>query len=476
MRKQRSKFVLLMVLALPLLMASVTSDEYVVLSWNDLGMHCANKDFSNMVILPPYNNIKAQVIKRGSATTNPQVITTGLTVTYEIPGNTYSVGKTNFWTYSLGLFGVTLANIGLTGAGLTGTMALGTNEYFQDGIPLTPYQDNNLVTESPFQLGLIKVKDGSGTLLAQTQPVIPVSNEINCVSSGCHNSEQAILNAHEQMTGFNPNVKPIKCANCHSDNALGAPGVSGIPSFSQVIHEKHGSKTNDCYKCHPGPNTQCLRDVMHAKGMTCQDCHGSVSNVAQTISNGRKPWLQEPSCGEASCHGSNYAPETNKLYRQSRGHGNLYCSACHGSPHAILPSEQANDNVQNIAIQGWAGTLAKCSVCHGITPTLPGPHGILATEISETGEKIPAASHLDAVYPNPAGVEAHVGLQVKEAGRIKVEVFSSNGQYIETIFSGQTTPGTYKINFNTKNLANGMYTCVMQSGKAKDSKSFIVTR
>jgi hypothetical protein len=60
MKKHRSKFALLMILALPLLMASVTSDEYVVLSWNDLGMHCANKDFSNIVILPPYNNLKAQ--------------------------------------------------------------------------------------------------------------------------------------------------------------------------------------------------------------------------------------------------------------------------------------------------------------------------------------------------------------------------------------------------------------------------------
>ena len=465
-----------MIILMPVMMASVTSDEYIVLSWNDLGMHCANKDFSTICILPPYNNLKAQVIKRGTATTPPQVITTGLTVTYEIPGNTYSVGKTNFWTYSQALFGVTQANIGLTGAGLTGTMGVNTNEYFQDGIPLTPYQDDNLVTESPFQLALIKVKDGGGNLLTETQPVIPVSNEINCVSSGCHNSEQAILNAHEQEGGFNPNNKPVKCASCHSDNALGAPGVSGVPSFSRVIHEKHGSITNDCYKCHPGPNTQCFRDVMHKGGMICQDCHGSVSNVALTIENGRQPWLQEPSCGATSCHGSNYAPETNKLYRQSRGHGNLYCSACHGSPHAIVPTEQANDNIQNIAVQGWAGTLNKCSVCHGIIPDLPGPHGILATEIKELGKNIPNATHLEPVYPNPAVAMTHIGLNVKEAANIKVEVYSSTGKYIETIFSARISPGEYKIDFNTQNLNSGMYTCIMQSGKLKDSKSFIVVR
>jgi hypothetical protein len=62
----------------------------------------------------------------------------------------------------------------------------------------------------------------------------------------------------------------------------------------------------------------------------------------------------------------------------SRGHGGLYCSACHGEPHAILPSGQANDNVQNIALQGHAGTLNKCEVCHGVVPAGPGPHGLVS--------------------------------------------------------------------------------------------------
>jgi len=98
--------------------------------------------------------------------------------------------------------------------------------------------------------------------------------------------------------------------------------------------------------------------------------------VGESISNGRVPWLQEPSCGATQCHGPNYAEEPGKLFRQSRGHGGLFCSACHGEPHAILPSSQANDNAQNIALQGYAGTLNKCEVCHGVVPTGAGPHGI----------------------------------------------------------------------------------------------------
>jgi len=352
-------------------------DKYVLVAWNDLGMHCANKDFSKIAVLPPYNNVYAQAIRKGNETRSPEIITSGVEVTYEIPGNTYSVGKTNFWNYENLLFGTQLPdNIGLTGKGLIGGMDVTGNAFRAEGIPITPYTDANLVTEDAYQLASLKLFDVTGKLLASAQPVVPVSNEINCVSSGCHSSENNILNMHSDDGGFDPNNTPILCASCHGSNALGLPGTPGLKSFSQAIHEKHAGKTNDCYKCHPGPNTQCYRDVMHAGGMVCQNCHGSVAQVAASIDNGRIPWLQEPSCGAAQCHGPSYAENPGKLFRQSKGHGGLFCSACHGSPHAILPSENERDNIQNVALQGFKGTLYNCAVCHGYIPSAPGPHGI----------------------------------------------------------------------------------------------------
>ncbi len=353
---------------------------HIVIGWNDLGMHCANQDFSTFVVLPPFNNVHAQVVQVGDATHVPVVVTSGFRVSYEIPGNTFSVGKTNFWDYAFQIFGAhLLPNVGLTGNGLAGDMVIQDNNFFVSGIPITPFQDADLVHESPFQLGLLTLYDGSNNLLATTRAVIPVSNEINCVGSGCHTSGQAILDQHGPEAGFDPNAKPILCASCHSSNALGTPGKPGLPSLSEAVHSHHGGITNDCYKCHPGPATQCLRDVMKYKhGFVCQTCHGTVTNVGESIGNGRIPWLQEPSCGATGCHGATYAEEPGKLFRQSRGHGGLFCSACHGEPHAILPSGQPNDNVQNLALQGYAGTLNKCQVCHGVAPTTAGPHGLTA--------------------------------------------------------------------------------------------------
>lgn len=447
---KRAIYFILAVLGLPMLIILTAFEppplgEYIVISWNDLGMHCSGKNFQNLCILPPYNNLKSHVIKRGNATTLPEVITSGVSVTYEIPGNTYSVGKTNFWTYAFDLFGVNLApNIGLTGVGLTGSFQGVGNAYLVEGIPITPYTDNNLVTEDPYQLGLIKVFDQGNNELASTQPVVPVSNEMNCVSSGCHASETAILLAHEEEGGFDPNATPILCANCHADNALGMPGNPNLPSLSQAMHSTHGEHTNDCYKCHPGPNAQCFRDIMHTLGLVCQDCHGSVSQVGQSIQNGRQPWLQEPSCGAAACHGANFAEQPGMLFKNSRGHGNLYCSTCHGSPHAILPTNNERDNLQNVTLQGFAGILRDCTVCHGVNPTAPGPHGLLAAILELKPGTIPQGAVLKQSYPNPVQGTVHIPFAIGKAGKVKIEIYDQSGKSIYRVMNQFVNPGDRK--------------------------------
>ena len=382
------------------------AQEYVLLGWNDLGMHCSNKDFAKVVVLPPFNNVSAQLILK-LPNQLPQIVTSGYTIDYSIPNNTYSVGKTNFWTYAQQLFNLSSPlppNIGLTGKGLTGELDSSGNFFAAHGIPVTPFADSDHVNEAPFQLIHITAKNkSSGTVLASTDVVIPVSNEVGCVQSGCHSSENSILNSHPGVTGFNRSG-PVLCASCHASNALGTTGIPEAGPFSLRIHEKHSgvagpsNSISTCYKCHPGPKTQCLRDIMGknpSNPMVCQDCHGTMANVAATVDAGRRPWLDEPKCG--NCHGTAYAEQPGKLYRQSQGHGGLFCSACHGSPHAIQPTVQANDNLQNIRLQGTAGTLRKCSVCHLTAPGGSGPHGIVDTTSYQPNAPL-LASPLDGVF------------------------------------------------------------------------------
>lgn len=469
--------VLAMVFTIPFVLANGDSPQYVVLSWNDLGMHCANKDFSSLAVLPPYNNLVCQVIKKGDANNLPQVITDGIKVTYEIPGNTTSSNKTNFWQYANALFGVTLQdNIGLTGKGLNGNMDVQAGFFNAIGIPITPYTDADLVNEDPFQLALVKATDLLGNVLATSTPVIPVSNEINCVSSGCHSSEQSILNSHENEGGFNPNQKPILCAKCHASNALGTTGQGEAPIFSLAIHGRHANITSDCYKCHPGPKTKCFRDVMFLAGKVCTDCHGSMSNIANTISQGRRPWLDEPTCGMSGCHNSDHDVNKGLLYRQSKGHGGVFCSGCHGEPHAIVPTrEGTRDNAQNIALQGYQGVLRDCKVCHTVVPSSPGPHNYLPSEVKVTKDNS-VKLEIKSIYPNPVKNKSAILFSIAQAGDVHLDIYDKTGRHILGLVNQYLIPAEYSVNITSEFLSSGVYICVLNTNGNSKSQKIIINK
>jgi hypothetical protein len=224
--------------------------------------------------------------------------------------------------------------------------------------------------------------------------------------------------------------KAILCASCHASNALGTAGFGSIPPLTRAMHAGHVNATDpvtgitlgdsvnrtSCYQCHPGKQTRCLRGAMgrtfDASGqplMSCQSCHGGMAEVG---SASRAGWFDEPTC--QGCHTGTYTNNSGRvrftdsfvspgvertpasdifatnpdtpapgvsLFRFSHGHGGLACSACHGSPHAIYPTSERNDNLQSQAIQGHIGTVSDCSSCHqndsSHTRTINGgPHGM----------------------------------------------------------------------------------------------------
>ncbi|WP_020481114.1 Ig-like domain-containing protein [Methylomonas sp. MK1] len=228
--------------------------------------------------------------------------------------------------------------------------------------------------------------------------------------------------------------QPVLCVACHASNAyfdkenkttvMG--GMAGIAPFTQSLHLKHADvkdpatqltldsldNRSACYQCHPGSVTQCLRGAMStasdASGdpsISCQSCHGNMKAVGSPT---RQGWFNEPTC--ESCHNSaapgkraisgidasgkaivptdhTFATNANtpvpglNLYRFSKGHGGLQCEACHGATHAEYPSTHADENLQSIAVQGHAGTVAECKACHTTVPNTVngGPHGMHTT-------------------------------------------------------------------------------------------------
>lgn len=350
--------------------AQSTTPGYRVVGWNNLGMHCDDADFAVFSILPPYNVLVAQVVDpTGSLVTNPA----GLTVTYQAVAdatgsiNRTSAGKTNFWDNVVGLFGVSLpVDAGLKGADMPGpsntpkpmTFDPAYRWFIADGIPIVPYDDAG--KKNPYPLMRVSVRDSSGTVLASSDVVLPVSDEMSCAT--CHGSGTSaaarpaagwvydqsperdyrlnVLRVHDDRQlgnatfraaaaslGYSSaglyatvtvNGRAVLCANCHGSNALPGTGMTGIPQLTNAIHSVHAGVTDPtngqtldastnrsaCYRCHPGSTTRCLRGVMGSSvgtdgtmNIQCQNCHGSMSAVGASTRIG---WLQEPTC--QNCH------------------------------------------------------------------------------------------------------------------------------------------------------------------------------
>ena len=436
---------------------------YTLLAWSELGMHCIDgKDYSIFSVLPPYNILHAQLLKKGEP---PVAITTGVTVGYQAMAdatksiNSKSSTKTNFWTYVQTLFhGNPPPDTGLAGykvqnKKLTKMSYNGTIGYWEAvGVPTIGYDDKG--NFNPYPMAKLSAKDSTGKLLASITAVLSVSDELSCgtchasgsdpvaepASGWVNNPDPAkdmklnILKKHDDRWNIAPYLsqlaangyvyqsslyqtatggQPVLCAACHSDNALGAPGLAGIGAEASDMHTLHGPQilqangqtldqnslvddNKSCYLCHPGPVTQCKRGAMNK--VLCSSCHGTLTFAGNPA---RNPWIIEPSC--QLCHQNSqryttafdsgqwravtdqtFATNPNvpvsgaDLYRYSSGHGTVFCSACHGSPHAEYPTLQANDSVYPQKLQGYVAKITECSVCHTNVPVTNngGPHGL----------------------------------------------------------------------------------------------------
>jgi hypothetical protein len=350
-----------------------TGMDYVAFAWNDLGMHCLNPTYDKAVILPPYNTVWVQVVKRGDP---PEIVTAGIKVEYAIRGNSYSYGKRSygqFWDNLPLLFGVSLAhdtglNLEDPGIhnGLSGTMVVKGDHFQVNGIPVVPV--NDALTYNPYQIADVTVRDsGTNAVLVQTSATVPTSDEINCAK--CHGSDPLldVLNKHddEEGTALAAN-RPVLCASCHGSPVLGTSGAGSSGKYlSQAIHGFHSNKGAACYDCHPGNIAKCSRSVAHtAADGNCITCHGTMADVASSVANGsRVPWVNEPQC--ATCHAGVAEVNTGTtLYRNANGHHGLSCPACHSSPHAMVPSQEASDNAQAVQYQTTVAPIGDCKVCH----------------------------------------------------------------------------------------------------------------
>jgi len=350
------------------------TNKYMLTAWNDLGMHCMDgNDFSVFSVLPPYNNLHAQLKDKSG-----NLVTSGVTITYESTLGTdgkinttsveanNGVSKTNFWNYTNDLFGATLAdNIGLKG-NPTATKTPepltfnATNQWWEaEGIPITPYNDDG--TKNYYPLVKIIAKNSKGVVLASVDTVLPVSDEMDC--KRCHASNSVtdskpragwvknadaqkdykynILRLHDdrepnavknnetalKAKGFNYNLAGLEataqggtailCVACHKSNALPNVGIE-IKPFTQAIHGKHANVTDPLTGKKLGDSTN---------RTSCYACHPGAATECL-----------RGAMGDA---------------KNADGTAKMQCQSCHGTMNHVGSSNR----------EGWLEE-PNCQACH----------------------------------------------------------------------------------------------------------------
>jgi hypothetical protein len=512
-----------------LLTASVPSEGFKVVGRNDLGMHCVDgTDYSVFSILPPYNNLRVHLIdKEGKLVRDPSKVRVTYLSVKDPSGsiNTSSIGKTNFWQYAQALFGVVLKpDVGLAGQAMPGGSNTpqpmkfdpATNEFYAEGIPITPYPDIG-GAKNYYPLMRVVVRSNGGTMLASSDIVLPVSDEMDCklchasgVASGAmppggwvwdasaqRDFKRNILKLHdasrdpvrwpnllaavgykrEGLLATSDSGTPVLCARCHKSNALPGTGYGTLRQLTTVIHAAHANVldpiTNtpmdaignraSCYRCHPGSETKCLRGAMGnalaSDGtvlMQCQSCHGNMAAVGAFA---RQGWLDEPSC--ENCHTGNALRNSGQI---------RYTSVFSSEGLFREPADRqfAEEPAKLYRLSKGHGGL-NCETCHGPTHAeypsshandnlqivkLQGHDGTLA-ECTACHKQMPETVTGGPHGLHPVGqywVNKHEG--AAERGVTSCQV-CHGPDYRGTVLSAALAPRTFKTEWGTRIFAKG---------------------
>lgn len=387
----QGKVINVTVVATPTDPGTTTNASYSLLAWNDLGMHCVDgKDYSVFSILPPYNNLHAQLVNKS---TNA-VVTTGVTLTYQsladntVPSNdphfgsinTSSAGKTNFWTWAQALFGASPApdyGLNLSDPSVSnrtpGTtpmqmqLAPSGKMFVAEGLPVTPVDDK--LVKNYYPMVLVTARDSAGKVLATARTVLPVSDEMTC--RACHSTNKTTTNAAllaaKPKAGWVGDADPEKdwkknILRLHDERKFADPVNKPlyVTALAKVGYNAAGLETTAnsgkpvlCAACHSSNalaasgvfGVRALTHALHTKHAPVID---PVTNASLNSSNNRAACYNcHPGSTTQCLRGAMGSPV------DAQGNQEMGCQSCHGNMN----------QVGNVARTGWLQE-PNCQSCH----------------------------------------------------------------------------------------------------------------
>jgi len=98
------------------------------------------------------------------------------------------------------------------------------------------------------------------------------------------------------------------------------------------------------------------------------------------------------------------------------------------------------------------------------------------SEVVKAEVQTPDDYGLGQNYPNPFNPETTIPFSIKEAGRVKINVYNILGQEVAEIMNKELNPGYYSVNFNASRLVSGMYFYRMTVNGKSFLKKFVLVK
>ncbi len=161
--------------------------------------------------------------------------------------------------------------------------------------------------------------------------------------------------------------------------------------------------------------------------------------------------------------------------------GSPYGGVIVGVPEKPL----TNIHLQNVNIKATSGIIVRNASVDTSNVNIVLPHGsafILqvngnVTGVTSVNDKfIPENFSLSQNYPNPFNPSTKINYAITESSLVTIKIYDMLGREVKILVNEEKPAGSYTINFNSENLASGVYFYKLTAGNFTATKKLMLLK
>jgi hypothetical protein len=166
-------------------------------------------------------------------------------------------------------------------------------------------------------------------------------------------------------------------------------------------------------------------------------------------------------------------------YHIDDGSGPILARQDGKNSYSNVPDDSISGKIivyQGTTISSITGVIHYSFNRYKLTPRTDADFGIV-TSVEITREpEIPAVYALAQNYPNPFNPTTVIQYSVPAAGLVSLKIYNVLGQEVRALVNEQQAPGTYRVSFDARGLASGLYFYRITAGSFVDIKKMMLLK